>query len=170
MVLGHLTHSLKPKGEPFQARAIDLCLIGHHPVHSDRGYCNGPGLNVSFTLAYPRFPGVALWLCLCLLTDELFSKYPKPRTLDPRPSLNDSDSCRTLPPTRKRRRLDSDIMTAVKHVQSPTLFLLFSPRSDYRESVVNTTPVASTWYRLPVLTTWGIPGAYAVSINQNIES
>jgi len=27
----------KPRGEPFQARSISLCLVGHHPVRSTVG-------------------------------------------------------------------------------------------------------------------------------------
>jgi hypothetical protein len=38
----------KPRDEPFQARAIGLCVVGHHPIHSRGGYSNGPGLNASF--------------------------------------------------------------------------------------------------------------------------
>jgi hypothetical protein len=44
----------QPRGEPFQARAIELCLIGHHPIRSSGGYFNRPGLNASFTFACPR--------------------------------------------------------------------------------------------------------------------
>jgi hypothetical protein len=32
----------------FQARAMGLCLDGHHPIRSRGGYSNGPGLNASF--------------------------------------------------------------------------------------------------------------------------
>jgi hypothetical protein len=46
----------KRRAEPFQARPISLCLVGHHPVRSKVGDANGPGLNCFFTLACPRFP------------------------------------------------------------------------------------------------------------------
>lgn len=48
--------SSKPRGKPFQARAIGLCLAGRHPVHSKGGYSNGPGLNSCFRLGCPRSP------------------------------------------------------------------------------------------------------------------
>ena len=37
----------KPRDEPFQARAIGLCVVGHHPIHS-RALLQRPGLNASF--------------------------------------------------------------------------------------------------------------------------
>jgi hypothetical protein len=43
----------KTKRRAFQARAIGLCLIGRHPIHSMGGHSAGPGLNASFT-----FPSV----------------------------------------------------------------------------------------------------------------
>jgi hypothetical protein len=51
----------KPRGEPFQAWSMGLCLVGRHPVHSKGGYFIGPGLNVTFIYLCPRFPGLVPW-------------------------------------------------------------------------------------------------------------
>jgi hypothetical protein len=51
--------SPRPRDEPFQARAIGLCLVDHHPIRSRGGYSNGPGLNASFRFGCPRFPRLA---------------------------------------------------------------------------------------------------------------
>jgi hypothetical protein len=53
--------SQKPRGEPFQARPMSLCLVGHHPIRSEVGGSNGPGLNCFFTPPCPRFPRLAPW-------------------------------------------------------------------------------------------------------------
>ena len=37
-----------------KARAIGLCLVGHHPIHSRGSYANGPGLNVPDRIGYPH--------------------------------------------------------------------------------------------------------------------
>jgi hypothetical protein len=38
---------------------MGLCLVGHHPIHSEGGYSPGPGLNVTCTFLCPRSTGLA---------------------------------------------------------------------------------------------------------------
>jgi hypothetical protein len=61
----------RPRGKPFRARAISLCL-GHHRIHSRYGYGNGRGLNVSLTFGCPLSPELAPWASN---HNELLRKY-----------------------------------------------------------------------------------------------
>jgi hypothetical protein len=65
----------KPRAEPFQARAIGLCLVGRHPIPSGGGYFSGPGLNASFRFGCPRFARLALACRMSTnqLTNELLN-------------------------------------------------------------------------------------------------
>src|SRR5262245_33400475 len=60
-LLGYLDdfHCSNLRDESFQARATGLCLVGHHPIHSRRGYANGPGLNAAYRLGCSRSPRLA---------------------------------------------------------------------------------------------------------------
>ena len=48
-----------PRAEPFRARSIGLCLVGHRPIRSEGGYSPGPGLKATCTLLCPRSTGLA---------------------------------------------------------------------------------------------------------------
>jgi hypothetical protein len=50
LVAGHVAYLGSPRSEPFRARSIGLCLVGHHPVLSSGGYSHCTGQNATFTL------------------------------------------------------------------------------------------------------------------------
>lgn len=59
--------SIGARHEPFRARSMGLCLVGHHPVLPKSGDSYSLGLKETFMLVCPRSP----WLVPRSVYDDL---------------------------------------------------------------------------------------------------
>jgi hypothetical protein len=63
-----------PRDEPLRARAISLCLVGHHPIHS-RAVIPTAGAERFLYVRLPALSTTRPLGLLCLPTNELLSKW-----------------------------------------------------------------------------------------------